>query len=342
MAFYIDREPKRFLLPQALRKLALQPIDPRDLDCAKGGPNYDKYRCVRQQNAFIIENRKTKAKLKALGSNYSTTHGIRPNLVLADEPAQWGASGERLTAALATSLGKRKGAKILFFGTRPRNNLHFYARLLDDPDPSVFCISYSAKESDPWHIQKTWHKANPGMRYGLPDIDVLRAEARRAKTDPSLLASFKALRLNMGTDESDDRDLLIDPETWRELLESDAPPPEGKPAWGIDLGGSAAMSAISACWPNGRIECLAMFGREPSLDQRALQDGVGSLYETAKTRGELLVSSKRIPDLQELFGEALQRFGVPSVIACDTWRLSELQDDLENSDVFDTLQKSNW
>ena len=310
------------------------------LGCEKGGEHYDLYRCVRQQNQLIIQNRESKARLRAIGSNHESAHGLRPNLVLCDEPAQWGASGERLTAALATSLGKRKGAKLLFFGTRPRNSLHFYARLLNDPDPSVFCISYSAKESDPWHIQKTWHKANPGMRYGLPLKETLIAESRRAKTDPSLLASFKALRLNLGTDESDDRDLLIDPETWQELLEQEAPAPEGRPCFGVDLGGSAAMSAISACWPNGRLETICMFGREPSLDQRALQDGVGSLYETAKTRGELLVSSKRIPDLQELFGEALQRFGVPSVIACDTWRLAELRDELEGSEIMNALSSA--
>ena len=161
----------------------------------------------------------------------------------------------------------------------------------------------------------------------------LRAEARRAKTDPSLLAAFKALRLNLGTDEADDRDLLIDPETWAELLAREAPPREGSPCFGIDLGGAAAMSAISACWPNGRLETLCMFGREPSLDQRSLQDGVGSLYATAKTRGELLISSRRIPDLVELFREALERFGVPSVMAADTWRLAELQDALEGSEV---------
>ena len=303
------------------------------LDCDKGGENADIYRCVRQANLLIIQNKKTKAILKAIGSDFKKSHGLRPSLVLCDEPAQWAVGGERLNSALTTSLGKKHGSRILYFGTRPRNNLHFFARLLDDPDPSVFALTYAAKDTDTWHHEKTWHKANPGMRHGLPDINVLRAESRRAKTDPSLLAAFKALRLNLGTDEADDRDLLIDPETWAELLAREAPPREGKPAWGIDLGGAAAMSAISACWPNGRLETICMFGREPSLDERSLQDGVGSLYETAKTRGELLISSRRIPDLQELFREALERFGVPSVMAADTWRLAEIRDALEGSEV---------
>ena len=140
--------------------------------------------------------------------------------------------------------------------------------------------------------------------------------------------------MNLGTDEADDRDLLIFPETWAELLAREAPPREGSSCWGIDLGGAAAMSAISACWPNGRLETLCMFGREPSLDQRSLQDGVGSLYATAKTRGELLISSKRrIPDLvKSLFRRSVTALSAFLV----SWLrirggLAELQDALEGS-----------
>ena len=45
--------------------------------------------------------------------------GWRVNLVIGDEPSQWGPSGELLAAAIRTALGKRKGARALFLGTRP-------------------------------------------------------------------------------------------------------------------------------------------------------------------------------------------------------------------------------
>ena len=52
--------------------------------------------------------------------------------------------------------------------------------------------------------------------------------------------------------------------------------------WGVDLGGSAAMSAIACAWETGRLETRAMFGSEPDLQARSLRDSVGDLYETAR------------------------------------------------------------
>ena len=290
------------------------------------------YRKVRSQNVLLIENRRTGARVRAVGSDNRRAHGWRPNLVLADEPAQWGARGESLDAAIRTSLGKRRNGRVLYFGTRPRSQEHFYARLLADQDPSVFVRAFAAKPDDPPFQKRTWLKANPALNDGFPHIEVLQAEARRAKRDPGLLASFRALRLNLGVSETDDADLLVDPAVWREILQAEAPDPDGLPVWEVDLGGAAAMSAIAACWPNGRLETLAMFGSEPNLEDRALRDGAGTIYAAAVERGELLISGRRIPKLTELFGTALQRWGAPSRIVCDRWRVSELKDALDGSD----------
>ena len=104
----------------------------------------------------------------------------------------------------------------------------------------------------------------------------------------------------------------------------------GKPVFGVDLGGAVAMSAVAACWPTGRLETMAMFGGVPDLNQRALQDNAGGLYEAAFEAGELLVSRKRIPDIRHLMDEAIDRFGIPAAIIIDTWRLAELKDALED------------
>ena len=54
-------------------------------------------------------------------------------------------------------------------------------------------------------------------------------------------ASYRALRLNLGVDDSPGRQLLMSADNWRSL-EADAPR-EGFPVLGIDLGGSVSMSA---------------------------------------------------------------------------------------------------
>ena len=54
--------------------------------------------------------------------------------------------------------------------------------------------------------------------------------------------------------------------------------------WGVDLGTSAAMSAVSAYWPaTGRSETLAAFPDKPDLLERGKKDGVGDLYQRMET-----------------------------------------------------------
>ena len=101
----------------------------------------------------------------------------------------------------------------------------------------------------------TWRRANPSLRY-MPDLErAIRAESKRARLDPAMLASFDALRLNLGTADVV-RTMLLDVETWQRI-EGHAER-EGRCWWGVDLGTAAAQSAIAAYWPDtGRLECLA-------------------------------------------------------------------------------------
>ena len=63
-----------------------------------------------------------------------------------------------------------------------------------------------------------------------------------------MLAAFKALRLNMGVSDTEQATLL-DAGTWARI-EGDSPVRNGKALfWGIDLGTTAAMSAVAAYWP---------------------------------------------------------------------------------------------
>ena len=58
------------------------------------------------------------------------------------------------------------------------------------------------------------------------------------------LATFRALRLNQGTSEVETQHLIAS-ETWREVETEALPPAEGPSAWGVDLGGTAAFSAVA-------------------------------------------------------------------------------------------------
>ena len=78
-----------------------------------------------------IEDRKTGARVRCIGSDPRRAHGLAPSLVLADEPAQWPrATGERMVAALRTAAGKQPESRFVALGTRPADASHWFAKLL--------------------------------------------------------------------------------------------------------------------------------------------------------------------------------------------------------------------
>ena len=99
--------------------------------------------------------------------------------------------------------------------------------------------------------------------------------------------------------------------------------------WGIDLGSGAAMSALAAYFPSGRLEAVAAFPELPSLAKRGLADGVGSQYQKMAGRGELITAGRRVADVRALLSEGLARFGRPVALVADRWREAELRDALE-------------
>ena len=169
------------------------------------------------------------------------------------------------------------------------------------------------------------------MRF-MPDLEAaIRAEAQQAKRDPSLLASFEALRLNLGTPDTEAA-VLLDPALWVSI-EGDAPM-VGPVVWRVDLGTSAAQSAVAAYWPqSGARACLAAFPTVPTLDERGRRDGVAGLYRECHRRGELLTLGRRAVDVEQLLRVALDRFGHPALVVADRWREAELRDALDRARI---------
>ena len=298
------------------------------------------FRIRDQQNLADIQHKESKARLRVAGADNRRAHGWRINLVIGDEPSQWGPRGELLAAAIRTALGKRKGARAIFLGTRPASDSHFFARLLAEADASVYKQVHAAGPDDPPFAATTWRKANPALGYGLPDIETLRAEARLAKRDPAELATFRSLRLNQGTSEVESR-MLIDSLTWRAVETETLPPREGSCAFGVDLGGTAAFSACAAYWPRtGRLEGFVSCGVDPELSQRALADGVSGVYEAMRDAGELVQLGGRVVPVGPFLAEAVRRYGRPQAIAADRWRAGELEDGVREAGL--SLPEPTW
>ena len=227
-----------------------------------------------------IEDRKTGARVRCIGSDPRRAHGLAPVLVLADEPAQWPeTTGERMVSALRTAAGKQ-----------------------------------------------------PHSLPAMPDLlAAIVNEARQARQDPALLASFEALRLNLGTEDAA-VSTLLDAGLWQ-AIEGESTR-AGPCVWGIDLGTSAAQSAVACYHPQtGALASLAAFPAEPSLAERGLRDGVGNLYAECARRGELLTLGRHTVDVTALLQAALDQFGRPARIFADRWREADLREGLESAGV---------
>lgn len=286
-----------------------------------------RYRVNNSTNRANIVDKRTGAGLYVLGSDPKRLHGHAPVLVLADEPAQWPVgTRDAMLAALETSLGKIPESRMVQLGTRPATSGHPFALALKG---SKF-VWAAPDRLNPFR-RAAWLRANPSLPY-MPDLEArIRLEAKAAKTDPAKLASFRALRLNQGVSDTIES-FVYDPRKW-EALEGEAPR-VGRTVWGVDLGTSAAQSAIACYWPDtGRLEVISAFPELPSLEHRGLADGVGPLYTRCWERGELLLLGSRISDVGALLREAYERWGPPSLVVCDDWRYKELQQSLEQSPI---------
>ena len=289
------------------------------------------YRVQDSQNMATITHRGSGARLRCIGSDPRRAHGLRPLLVLADEPSQWPPStGEKMVAALRGGLGKVPGSRFVALGTRPAASDHWFQRMLDRPG-NGYAQTHAAPAEAPTFTLRSIRRANPSWA-ALPSLRKrVLADRDEAKRDPNELATFRALRLNQGVSDTQES-VLLDAATW-EAAEG-RPERSGPCFWGVDLGTNAAQSAICGLWPDtGRLEVVAAFPTEPSLEERGLRDGVGSLYRDCFRRGELVTVGGAAVDVGALVAEALHRFGAPVGIAADRWREAELRDVLQEAGV---------
>ena len=290
--------------------------------------NRRRWRKANTANRALLEWRKTGCRVRCIGSDPSTAHGLRPFLVLADEPAQYDAAKrDRMLAAIRTGLGKVPGSRMVALGTRPATDGHWFARML--AGGADYAQVHAARPDDPPFRRRTWKRANPSLD-ALPSLEeAIRAEATDAKRDETALQSFLALRLNMGVADAA-ASVLLAAESWKRA-EALPVPEKRSPDYvlGVDLGTNAAMSATAAYFRSGELEAVACFPEVPSLSERGLGDGVGDLYTRMARRGELFQAGRRVSDVPALLREVLDRWGRPVAIVADRWREAELRQALE-------------
>ena len=201
-----------------------------------------RWRIQDSANRAVIEDRHTGTRVRCIGSDPRRAHGLAPLLVLADEPAQWPVNiSERMRAALDTALGKIPQSRFIALGTRPADEGHWFSVLLRG-GPGIYRQCHAARRDDPPFRKQTWRRANPSLPL-MPDLEAaIRTEATRATRDSALLPAFQALRLNLGTSDTE-RAALLSAGTW-ERIEGDDAARMGPCIWGIRRRGDGGHDRV--------------------------------------------------------------------------------------------------
>jgi len=227
--------------------------------------------------------------VRAIAADGKTALGSAPTLVLMDERGHWQAEqGDALENALLSGLGKRGGRAIIISTSAP-DDAHPFSKWLDEEQEGVYRQEHRPAPGLPVDDLESLIAANPGAEFGIgSSIDWLQGQARRAiSRGGSTLTSFRLYNRNERVS-AETRDVLLTVDEWMACEVGKLPPRQGQVVIGIDLGGSASMTAAAFYWPEtSRLECLGTFPSRPSLLDRGQNDGVKDRYVEMENRGEL-------------------------------------------------------
>ena len=291
-------------------------------------------------NVALLRDKLTGRAIRALSCDPRRAHGRVFGMALLDEPAQWPrGSRDAMLAAIRTGTGKVSGSKVVALGTRPANPDHWFSQWL--AGGADYSQVHAARPGDPPFWIKTARLANPSLPH-LPALrEAVEGQRRAARAGGGALAAYRALVLNLGTEDTA-RTCLVDFEDWERIERETLPPATGDYALGVDLGGGASMSAAAAYFPaTGRLEGWALLPSLPSLRDRGRKDGVGDLYSLMEAEGTLRTAPLAdMPSL--LLDEAARRYGrPPAAISADRWRATELVEAAEAAGL-DAGVRCDW
>ena len=260
-----------------------------------------------------------------LAADKGTGHAHGADLAIVDEGGLMPEAQRGLWNAMLSSTSGRDGRLMVIsiLGDGPMMT-ELRAR---EGEPGVCWHGYCTGMTDDPTDPKVWAASNPGLADGIKSEAYMVDMARRAVANPADMAAFRAYDLN--APQNPDRVLLVSMEQWNAVKALPVPPRRGPCVVGLDLGGSASMTAAAAYWPeSGRLEVKAALPGVPALHERALADGVGTRYQRMVERGELQVyGGVRVTPVREFLTEFMEGLAAhPAVIVADRYRQSEALD----------------
>ena len=103
--------------------------------------------------------------------------------------------------------GKQVDPKFVALGTKPEDADHWFLEMLDNPDEYTYIQRHDTDREDPDFAMRVIRKANPSYDHIEALRKVIHKEMEKAKKGIGL-AAWRAYRLNQGTSEDDEKEML--------------------------------------------------------------------------------------------------------------------------------------
>ena len=251
---------------------------------------------------------------------------VGARIAIADEPGAWDqVGGELMADALDTALGKPgSDLTVIYIGTLAPASAGWWPDLIAAGSGGSTVVQALQGDPTKWASWPEIRRCNPLMAAFTESRATLLEERDAARKDSRLKARFLSYRLNCPT--ADEQTVLLSVDEWKRVLARAVPARRGRPVVGVDCGAGRAWSAGTALWSNGRCEAIAIAPGWPSIADQETRDRVPrGTYQRLAAAGVLTTDgSLRVPRVTALVDRVLT--WRPSVIVCDRFRLSELQD----------------
>ena len=239
-----------------------------------------------------ITHRKTKTRLRVVGSNAKTTMGLQGvPFAICDEPSVWETNaGTLMWDALVTAQGKvNSHLKIVIVGTLAPALQGWYHDLIHEgsgPGKYIKFIQGDAKKPFDWNNIR---KCNPLIDLDPKFRETLKKERDEAKRDPRLKARFLSYRLNIAS--ADQTTVLLTIDDYKQIASRELGERDGPPIVGYDIGSNRAWSSAVGIFPSGRIECLAIAPGIPTIQEQEARDRVTrGTYQKLVDNGSLQIA----------------------------------------------------
>ena len=290
----------------------------------------DEYRWLDSSQCLTVTHKATRTRLRILSSSGKRAMGLSGfSTIFADEPGSWESRGGALMwDALRTSLGKLHGQRLLLIGTRaPADPSNWWPELLDGGSVRGQHVSVmTAPDDAPWDSWQTVRKVNPLLNASASLRKTVLRERDAARVNETLRPAYKAYRLNQQVDVSNE--VLVEAADWRRVEARPAPPREGKPIVGLDIGSERSWSAAWCLWRNGRSEAYAVCPGIPDIDEIERLDAMPrGLYRKLREDGVLLVDDGRRVSRPQTLIDHLVKVGISAdTLYADRFVLGDLKD----------------